>query len=350
MVLATFARRLEPTPEALLEAFRGGAVGALSRAISWAENGHDDVDSVLDALFPAIGQAWRTGFTGPPGAGKSTLVDALVGRYAGDRRSTALLAVDPSSPFSGGALLGDRIRMNQRVLDQGVFVRSMASRGSLGGLARASETACDLLDAFGFQEILVETVGVGQAEVDIAAATDTTVVVLTPASGDGIQAMKAGLMEVADLYVINKADLGPAAALAGEIEAMLDLRDPSRPRPPVLTCSALKGKGLAELVEALDRIRLRDRDSGAMQGRRQRRALSRVRRRIGETLRHRLWTEHGWEQLARQALADGKRPDRVAFDLLQNWWESGPFGQPAPANPAQKPASSPGPSRKQGNG
>jgi len=188
------------------------------------ENEREAAAALLDALHPRLGRAHRIGITGPPGAGKSTMTAALVAGYRRAGEQVAVIAVDPTSPFTGGALLGDRIRMNELATDPGVFIRSMASRGALGGLALATKEVADVLDAFGFDRILIETVGVGQSELDIAAAADTTIVVLVPESGDAIQAMKAGLMEIADLYVVNKADRPGAQRLAKEIEVMLNLR------------------------------------------------------------------------------------------------------------------------------
>ena len=184
------SHRSEETCASLEAGLRAGEVGALARAISWTESQHADVIPLLNALSGQVGRAWRTGITGPPGAGKSTLVDALVRSWHTSARKPALLAVDPSSPLTGGALLGDRVRMDRSVEETDVFVRSMANRGSLGGLSRAAGMAADFCDVAGYDEIVLETVGVGQAEVDIASASDVTVVVLTPASGDGVQTMK----------------------------------------------------------------------------------------------------------------------------------------------------------------
>jgi LAO/AO transport system kinase len=188
--------------------------GALARAISWAENGDLRFPVLLAKLWPRVGKSFRTGVTGPPGAGKSTLVNELARLVRTGQRTVGILAVDPSSPFTGGALLGDRIRMEERTLDPGVFIRSMASRGARGGLAAGAIDACDAMDAFGFDELLIETVGVGQAEYEVVSAADTILVVVCPGAGDAIQAMKAGLLEVADILVVNKADVPGAERLA----------------------------------------------------------------------------------------------------------------------------------------
>ena len=213
-----------PTNDTLLTDFLAGKRTALARAISVVENQRAGFEEMLAALHERLGRAQRIGITGPPGAGKSTLTSALVQGFRQRAETVAVVAVDPTSPFTGGALLGDRIRMNEVALDPGVFIRSMATRGSLGGLAVTTKEVADVLDAFGFDRVLMETVGVGQSELDIAAAADTTVVMLVPESGDSIQAMKAGLMEIADIFVINKADRPGAERLAREVEMMLHLR------------------------------------------------------------------------------------------------------------------------------
>src|SRR5690606_13091282 len=195
-----------------------------ARVISIIENQRAGFHDLLNALYPRIGGGHRIGITGPPGAGKSTLTAALIAHYRKHGERVGVIAVDPTSPFTGGALLGDRIRMNEISMDDGVFIRSMATRGSLGGLALATKEVADVMDAFGFDRIIVETVGVGQSELDIAAAADSTVVVLVPESGDSIQAMKAGLMEAADLFVINKSDRPGADRLAREVSSMLHFR------------------------------------------------------------------------------------------------------------------------------
>ncbi len=215
---------MSPAQEDLLDRFGEGRRAALARVISIVENQEPGFQAVLDALHTQIRGSRRIGITGPPGAGKSTLTAELIRRFRARDQTVGVIAVDPTSPYTGGALLGDRIRMNEVAQGEGVFVRSMATRGALGGLAAATREAMDVLAAFGFDVILVETVGVGQSELDIAAAADTTVVVLVPESGDAIQTMKAGLMEAADLFVVNKADRPGAPRLAKEVEMMLHLR------------------------------------------------------------------------------------------------------------------------------
>jgi LAO/AO transport system kinase len=209
---------------ALLTRFQEGNRSALARAISLVENRRGGFEAFLHALHAKLGHAHRIGITGPPGAGKSTLSFELAKFYRTRGERVGVIAVDPTSPFTGGALLGDRIRMNEIALDDGVFIRSMASRGSSGGLATTTKEVADVMDAFGFDRVIIETVGVGQSELDIAAAADSTVVVLVPESGDSIQAMKAGLMEIADLFVINKSDRPGADRITREIQMMLHLR------------------------------------------------------------------------------------------------------------------------------
>ena len=228
-----------------------GETRAIARAISLAENGSSSSAELLARIAERTGRAYVVGVTGPPGAGKSTLVDRLTARWRQGGQRVGILAVDPSSPYSGGAILGDRVRMQAHAADAGVFIRSMAARGHTGGLARATADAVGVLDAADFDPIIIETVGVGQAEVDIVRVADVTVVVLVPGSGDDIQALKAGLMEAGDLFVVNKADREGAHRAVASIEAMLDGRADRLWRPRVLTSVATAGQGVDELAESL---------------------------------------------------------------------------------------------------
>ena len=237
----------------LLPALLEGWPRAVARAISWMENGHPQARPLMASLWPHLGRATVVGITGSPGAGKSTLTDQLARRLLGAGKRVGILAVDPSSPFSGGALLGDRIRMAGSSQAPGAFIRSMATRGALGGLARATQDAIDVLDAAGFDWILVETVGVGQDEVDVVSCVHTCCVVLVPGMGDEIQAIKAGIMEVADLFIINKADRDGVDALERELEAMKSLSTLRAWDPPALRTVAAQGAGLEEVLEAVRR-------------------------------------------------------------------------------------------------
>ncbi len=236
----------------LAEAVAAGDRRALARAISALEAEDERGKRLLELLYKRSGKAATIGVTGAPGAGKSTLVDALIGGLRGAGKSVAALAIDPTSPFTGGALLGDRVRMMRHHADPGVFIRSMASRGRLGGLAPAAREVMHLLDAAGFEVVIVETVGVGQAEVAVAGSTMSTVLVLVPGQGDTIQALKAGVMEAADIFVVNKADREGAEGMVAAIEGMLALADaPGGRAVPVLKTTATTGEGVEALLDAL---------------------------------------------------------------------------------------------------
>ena len=249
---------------------------ALARLITRVENRASDVPEIMRAIHARTGRAYVLGITGPPGAGKSTLVDRVTARLRAEKQPVGVIAVDPSSPFTGGAVLGDRIRMQTHTLDPDVFIRSMATRGSLGGLARATGDVIKLMDAFGFPWIIIETVGVGQTELDIIRQVDTTVVALVPESGDSIQAMKAGLMEVADVFVVNKADRDGAHALMAELRFSVHLHYASGGAPkdvdwevPVLAAQAANDVGIDELIGQVKRHRAVLEQAGALETRRQ---------------------------------------------------------------------------------
>jgi LAO/AO transport system kinase len=269
----------------LIERIAAGEARAVARAISKVEDGSADAARLMKEVFPRTGRGTVVGITGAPGAGKSSLVDklALLYRQRGER--VGIIAVDPSSPFSGGAILGDRIRMQALGLDEGVFIRSMATRGNLGGLARATVDAVAILDAAGYEKIIVETVGVGQDEVEIVKTADVSVVVLVPGMGDDIQAIKAGIMEIGDVFVINKADREGVLRTEKELEALLSLAmRPDAWQPPIIKTVATESKGINDLAEAIGRYREFNRTADASRERRQ--AIARWR--ILELLREQL--------------------------------------------------------------
>lgn len=301
----------------LLDAAVGGDRAALARLLSMVERGGDGARAVARAAFPRSGAAHTIGITGAPGSGKSSLTSALcrVVRASGDR--LAVLAIDPSSPFSGGAILGDRVRMADHTLDEGVFIRSMATRGHLGGLSVATPEAVRVLDAVGFPWVVIETVGVGQVEVEVAGAADTVVVVVNPGWGDSVQANKAGLMEIADVFVINKADRPGARDTRRDLDNMLALRGGDHP-PVIVETVATRDEGLNELWEAIRDHRRRSTDSGERARRREARVDDEMRRVLVARLIERagaMGEDTRWAS-ARRAVLDGTVDPWAATDAL----------------------------------
>jgi LAO/AO transport system kinase len=335
----------------LLEDFNARKPAALARVASIVENHRDGFEAILGALHPRTGKARRIGLTGPPGAGKSTITALLVKRFRDAGLTVGVIAVDPTSPFTGGALLGDRVRMESVALDEGVFIRSMATRGSLGGLAAATREVSEVLDAFGFDRLLIETVGVGQSELDVARLADSTVLVLVPESGDSIQTLKAGVMEVADIFVVNKADRPGADRLRNDVELMLGLRkgvsfgnvpahhgvdlkrnparaareaaavaNPTTWTPPVLSAVATREEGIDRIVTALDKHFAYLEESGTLRARRRERMRQRVIDVVERKVRDRLWNDSGtmaWLEQQLPSVEEGRStPFAVADQLL----------------------------------
>jgi LAO/AO transport system kinase len=306
--------------EQLLERLRAGDHRAVARLISWVEDGdRDQLREAAEALNPAAGRAQVIGLTGSPGVGKSTLAGALVAAYRDQGLTVGVLAIDPSSPFTGGALLGDRVRMQAHALDQGVYIRSMATRGHLGGLAWATPQAVRVLDAAGCDVVLVETVGVGQAEVEVAGLADTTLVALAPGFGDAVQVAKAGILEVADVFVVNKADRDGAQVVARDLRQMLHLGEARPWQVPVVLTVAERGDGVGELVEAIAAHRRHLESSGELDRRRHHRAAREVEEVALASLRAELGTlGHGeaLDTLAEQVAAGKLGPYSAADQLL----------------------------------
>ena len=315
------ARRAEQSVDDLVGRAREGDARAVARLISLVEDESPRLREVMAALVLHTGNAQVIGITGSPGVGKSTSTNALVGELRKQDKRIGVLAVDPSSPFSGGALLGDRVRMQDHALDRDVYIRSMASRGHLGGLAWATPQALRVLDAAGCDVIIIETVGVGQSEVEIAGLADTTLVLLAPGMGDGIQAAKAGILEIGDVYVINKADRDGADQVRRDLRSMLALGE--RPegawKPPIIKTVAHKGEGMDEVVAALDAHRDHLESSGEMERRRTRRARDEIEAIAVTALRARWGDVHGrseLDDLAAAVVAGDRDPYTAADELL----------------------------------
>jgi LAO/AO transport system kinase len=305
----------------LVSRARDGQPRAVARLVSLVEDAHPSLRQVMASLAPFTGKARIVGLTGSPGVGKSTTTSALVRALRARDQRVGVLAIDPSSPFSGGALLGDRVRMQEHALDPGVYIRSMASRGHLGGLAWATPQAIRVLDAAGCDDVLIETVGVGQSEVEIASHADTTVVLVAPGMGDGIQAAKAGILEIGDVFVVNKADRDGAAATARDLRYMISLgerRGEGEWRPPVVMSVASTGEGIEEVVQAVDDHTAWARKTGALTERRVRRAANEIETIVVTALRERIGDLRDGRRMAQLAagVTEGATDPYAAADLL----------------------------------
>ena len=302
---------------------------AVARAISLVEDGSEELPRLSDALFPNTGRAYTVGLTGAPGVGKSSLAEQLVRAARARDRSVAVLAIDPTSPFSGGALLGDRLRMQAHATDPKVFIRSMATRGHLGGMALAAPEALRVLDASGKELIIVETVGVGQAEVEVATATDTTLVVVAPGWGDYVQVAKAGILEIADVFVVNKADRSGADEAVRDLRGMLRMGPKMEWSPPIVKTSTASGEGVDELWDAIEQHRSHQESSGALEAKRSRRILEEVKSMVAFRLRERtagLIESDGQDPLLRDLAERRVDPYRAADILLERVGGAGPQG------------------------
>ena len=314
--------RRERDPRNLFTLAVDGDRGALARLLSMIERGGDDARTIGRLSYPKGGHSYTVGITGAPGAGKSTLTSSIIGHLRAGHIEVAVLAIDPSSPFTGGAILGDRVRMQDHATDTGVFIRSMATRGHLGGLSLAAPEAIRLLDAVGRQWVLVETVGVGQVEVEIAGKADTTVVVLNPGWGDSVQANKAGLMEIADVFVINKADRKGVEETRRDIEQMLDLSDLDHDdwRPPIVATVGSTGQGVAELWEVVGRHREHITANGILESRRRFRLREELREIVARRLEQKardICTGQRWDELTDAVVSRSTDPWTAADEMLR---------------------------------
>jgi len=304
--------------EELVGALLAGDRRALARVITLVEYNNSDSRAIVKALYPHSGGARVIGVTGPPGAGKSTLVDQLAREIRSRGKTVAIVAVDPTSPFTGGAILGDRIRMRDVSMDPGVFIRSLATRGHLGGLSRATSDVIKVMDAFGFDVVIVETVGAGQSEVDIVRLAHTTVIVLVPGLGDDIQAIKAGILEIGDVFLVNKADLPGADKALMEIEMMLDLRAEADWRPTVLKVIAREGKGVKDALTRIDEHYGHLEETGGLEGRLLRGSELELKLVLTGEMHRRLSRKEGAEEALRETAARVSRRETDPYSAVES--------------------------------